>query len=229
MELYNELYEECMHKYMFERTGNVIGIFPGAFKPPHMGHFATALKAATICDKVYMFMSCKDRECETPLDNPYEIVQPKNQKRPDSDRYTNLIRPDSKYRSNLLDVTCEEVDRLTSATIIRNAIALRDANTIFQNIPDIGDDKHKVVDILLENDGVINLDHTLDVWEIYKKHIIDKTNIDKSDIIIKPSFSPSTPVKDTYDLVDSINNDIEAANKTIIKLYVGKEKCKEDG
>ena len=227
MDKYTQVYEKYINKYLLESSSNVVGIFPGAFKPPHMGHFETALKASTLCDKVYIYISCKDRLCETPLEDPSETIHSPVPKKTDSDRYTNLVKKDSKYTTNLMDITCEEVERLTSATILRNAIALRDANTIFENLPDaIDEDKHDVVDILLDNDGSITVEHTLKVWDIYRKHIIKETSMKKSNFIIKSSI-PS-PVKDTYDLVDSINNDIEVANKTIIKLFVGKDKCTDD-
>jgi len=76
------------------------------------------------------------------------------------------------------------------------------------------------------NNGVITADHTLNVWKIYIKHIIERTSMDKSNIKLKISIP--FPIKDTYDLVESINNDIEVANKTIVKLFVGKDKCNDN-
>jgi cytidyltransferase-like protein len=50
-------------KLFFEKVGNFsIGFFPGAFKPPHKGHFQTAVQAAAENDSVVILVSGSDRE-----------------------------------------------------------------------------------------------------------------------------------------------------------------------
>ena len=50
-------------KLFVENTGNFsIGFFPGAFKPPHKGHFHTAVQAAAENDSVVILVSGSDRE-----------------------------------------------------------------------------------------------------------------------------------------------------------------------
>lgn len=50
-------------KLFVESAGNFsIGFFPGAFKPPHKGHFHTAVQAAAENDSVVILVSGSDRE-----------------------------------------------------------------------------------------------------------------------------------------------------------------------
>lgn len=204
-----------MNRYLLEQSGeyNVIGVFPGAFKPPHNGHFQVALQACNSCDEVYIFVSSKER----PLVKP--DIGNKKTGMPDIARYNNIFNSD-KYTSNLLSV--DAVDPIfgeTSATIVRKAVELKDVETIRENLPDeIGNDKDNVVDILLDNNGNITIDHTMAIWGIYKKYLISNSNLSDDDINIQVAV-PS-PVKDTYDLVDRLNGEPEA-NKTAVKLYVG--------
>ena len=60
-----------------------IGVFPGAFKPPHKGHFDTIKKAAQENNIVFVLVSAADRDNITPQDslnvwNIYKPYLPKN-------------------------------------------------------------------------------------------------------------------------------------------------------
>jgi|GEM_PF-3083467 len=60
-----------------------IGLFPGAFKPPHKGHFDTVKKAALENDKVVVLVSAVDRDNITSAEsfsiwNIYKQYLPKN-------------------------------------------------------------------------------------------------------------------------------------------------------
>ena len=60
-------------QFLFEATtGTSIGFFPGAFKPPHKGHFDTAKQAATDNDIAVVLISGSDRDGITTADS-YEI------------------------------------------------------------------------------------------------------------------------------------------------------------
>lgn len=59
-------------QFLKEATGTSIGFFPGAFKPPHKGHFDTARQAATNNDVAVVLVSGIDRDGIT-SDDSYEI------------------------------------------------------------------------------------------------------------------------------------------------------------
>ena len=119
MEQFNQLFKNIL----LEQDMDVfkVGIFPGAFKPPHIGHFTTAYNACKDNDMVYIFVSDKPRPLSTQNKGKAEI--------PDINRYSNIMNSD-KYTSNLLGVQPAGVARMTSATAFRAAISLKDKNTI---------------------------------------------------------------------------------------------------
>ena len=49
-------------EFLTEQSGSTIGFFPGAFKPPHKGHFDTAKQAATNNDAAVILVSKIDRD-----------------------------------------------------------------------------------------------------------------------------------------------------------------------
>lgn len=49
-------------KLFLEQKGSSIGLFPGAFKPPHRGHFDTVKKAAVENNAVVVLVSAIDRD-----------------------------------------------------------------------------------------------------------------------------------------------------------------------
>lgn len=192
-----------------------VGIFPGAFKPPHVGHYTTALNACNDNEKVYIFVSDKPRPLSTQNKGGKEV--------PDSARYGNILKSD-KYTSNLLSVRTAGVARMTSATAFRAAVSVKDKSTIIKNLPE-GADHDQIFSILMQSNdisspsyGYVSVEQTMAIWNIYKQLLIKQSNRSEQDVIIKVS-SPS-PVKDTYDLVDQLNNN-EGAGMTSIRLYVG--------
>ena len=214
MKQFDQLYGRLLSE-QDSRVFNV-GIFPGAFKPPHVGHYATAYNACKNNEKVYIFVSDKPR--------PLSTTSVGNKKEaPDSARYANILKSD-KYTNNLLSVQTAGVARMTSATAFRAAIAIKDKNTIAKNLPE-GADIDRIYKILMGSNeltsptyGHITVDQTMAIWNLYKPLLLQQTGLGENDIIIKVS-TPS-PVKDTYDLVDELNNS-EQAGMTSVKLYVG--------
>jgi cytidyltransferase-like protein len=70
-------------KIFLEQRGYSVGIFPGAFKPPHKGHFDTVKRAATENNDVYVIISAVDRDGITAQNslntwNIYKSYLPKN-------------------------------------------------------------------------------------------------------------------------------------------------------
>lgn len=214
MQRFDKLYGQLLT----EQDANVfkIGIFPGAFKPPHIGHYTTAYNACKHNDKVYIFVSDKPRPLTT---------QNKGNKKevPDSARYANILKSD-KYTNNLLGVQTAGVARMTSATAFRAAVSVKDKNTIAKNIPD-GVDKDQVFNILMQSSdlnnpgyGHITVEQTMTIWSLYKPLLMNLTGKSEEDIIIQ--VSKPSPVKDTYDLVDQLNQSEQASNIGV-RLYVG--------
>jgi len=214
MKQFDKLYGELLSE-QDNRVLN-IGIFPGAFKPPHVGHYMTAYNACKNNEKVYIFVSDKPRPLSTK-----NIAGGKET--PDSARYSNILKSD-KYTNNLLSVQTAGVARMTSATAFRAAIAIKDKNTIAKNLPE-GSDIDRIYSVLMSSNdissptyGHITVDQTMAIWNIYKPLLQQQTGLGEDDLIIKVS-TPS-PVKDTYDLVDQLNKS-EGAGMTSIRLYVG--------
>lgn len=67
MSCYNVLVEKYLRQYIFESVNNRrIGIFAGATKPPHKGHYQAALMASEQNDLTYVLISNTDRDEITP-------------------------------------------------------------------------------------------------------------------------------------------------------------------
>ena len=211
-------FNNTFNRLILEAAGDVnkIGIFPGAFKPPHVGHYTTALNACNNCDEVYIYVSSKSRELST----QNKTAGPKGG---DAARYNNLLNGD-KFSSNLLGVQRADVARMTSASALRAAISIKDKTTIVKNLPEAAD--HDLIfEILMKSNnldnpdyGHITVDQSLMIWDAYKDLLVLQSDLPADKIhIIK---SPGSPVKDTYDLVDNINNS-EWASMTSVHLFVG--------
>ena len=215
MKQFDNLYKQLI----LEQDENVlkIGVFPGAFKPPHIGHFMTAYNACKNNDHVYIFVSDKPRPIST------KATSNNNKEVPDSARYSNILKTD-KYTSNLLGVQTAGVARMTSATAFRTAISVKDKNTITKNIPE-GVDVDKVYNVLMRSNDISNpgyghvtVEQTMTIRQLYRPHLIQLSGIDSDNLSIQ--ISKPSPVKDTYDLVDQLNNS-ENARMTSVSLYVG--------
>ena len=193
-----------------------VGVFPGAFKPPHVGHYTTALNACKVCDEVNIFVSSKARALSTQN-------KAGGTEAPDSARYKNLIHSD-KFTDNMLSVQTAGVARMTSASAFRTAISLKDKNTIMKNVPK-GVDADLIFSILMSSNdidgdgyGHVTIEQTMAIWKLYAGALIQESGIGSDKLNI--NISRISPVKDTYDLVDDINNS-ERASMTSVKLYVG--------
>lgn len=213
MKQFDSLYKSILS----EQDENVfkVGIFPGAFKPPHVGHFTTALNACKNNDRVFIFVSTKSRALTT--------QNVSKQESPDIQRYSNIFKSD-KYTNNLLGVQPAGVARMTSASAFRAAVSVKDKNTIMKNLPQDVDADAVFSILMASNDisnpnyGHITVEQTMAIWNLYKPLLVSRSGLNENDITIKTS-TPS-PVKDTYDLVDRLNKS-KQAQMTSVKLYVG--------
>lgn len=213
-----KVFDILVRNILTESTRDVytVGIFPGAFKPPHVGHYTTALNACKVCDEVNIFVSTKARALSTQNKAGGKDV-------PDSKRYKNLIHSD-KFTSNMLSVQTAGVARMTSASALRVAITAKDKDTIIKNLPK-GVDVDLIFNILMSSNdidgddyGHVTIEQTMAIWRLYAGLLIQESGISSDKLNI--NISSISPVKDTYDLVDSINNS-ERARMTSVKLYVG--------
>ena len=216
-------FEHMYRTLLHERSTDVhkVGIFPGAFKPPHAGHYYTALNACKNNDEVFIFASSKQRALST------QNKSTSSGNDCDSSRYKNLLQSDSKFTSNLLSIRPAECARMTSASAVRAAIAVKDKETILLNLPEgLGEDeKDQVYNILMQSNdissseyGHINKDQMMRIWSIYRELLSREGNTDINNIHI--NISEGSPVRDTYELVEDINNS-DSAREVSIQLYVG--------
>lgn len=223
MNNFNSLYDSII----LEADDNVnkIGVFPGAFKPPHAGHFYTALNACEANDIVYIFASDKSRPLST-------VKSGSKNEGCDSLRYKNLLSPDSKFTTNMLAVKPAECARVTSASALRAAISTKDVQTIYKNLPkEISDsDRQSIYSTDPKSPGILNTSNDVSseyyghvtseqmqsIWKIYIPVLKSLTGGTEINFVI----SKGSPVRDTYELVDSINNS-KQAGMTSVSLYVG--------
>ena len=212
-------FDDIYKKLLTEASSDVrhVGIFPGAFKPPHIGHYYTTLDACKNNDLIYIYVSNKARALSTQNKSGGSGGDC------DMDRYSNFMKND-KYTSNLLSIKPAACARMTSASALRAAITVKDKNTIFKNIPE-SVDQQTVYDILMQSNdissptyGHISIDQTMEIWRLYQAGLIRESG--KSDQQIHILVSQISPVRDTYELVNELNND-EAAGMTSVNLYVG--------
>lgn len=207
-------------------SGKTIGVFPGAFKPPHRGHYLTAEQACKRCDHVIVLMSEKPR-----LIGQNSTLS--NGKDDDDSARWNSLRPGGNVFNKLrhADVTMQQVDRQTSASKLRNnlfelALNKADLQTFTDNIseflPDLDStNTATVVQKLMvkaTTDKVITVVEAKDIWDIYIDNL-NKIYKSTGDGLPRISLriSSKSPVADAYDLV--LNElDQQGVN---IELYVG--------
>lgn len=220
-----------LYSIVQESNYTTIGLFPGAFKPPHRGHYATANIACGVCDVLYIIMSPKHRVVGEPS---------KDLKGPESNKYSGLL-PGGKHHdkySGKLNIELAEVDRLTSASAMRQAI--KSTADVISNTMDISldtqdfityknnieqflpqelspDDTESVVKLLSNapRDLVITADEAADIWRIY----INNLKRSHPNVEIKFVVAKTSPIIDTYDIVDNIYNNVDSM--TNINLYTG--------
>jgi hypothetical protein len=214
-------FEQLYSDIVCEQDGDVhkVGIFPGAFKPPHMGHYYTALNACKNNDLVYIFASKKERALST----QNKTGTSDSVKDCDSDRYDNFMKSD-KFTDNLLSINPAECASMTSASALRAAIAVKDKNTVFKNLPE-NVDRDLIYDILMQsndvsnaNYGHVSIEQTMSIWKIFQEGLIQESGKTNEQILI--NISQISPVRDTYELVDQLNKDVQAS-MTAVNLYVG--------
>jgi hypothetical protein len=152
-------------------NSKTIGIFPGAFKPPHRGHYATAAAACDACDEVYIFMSPKARR----------ICQPsKDTGVPEWHKFKGLL---NKNRPGIR-VELAEVDRQTSASkfrqrILDTSLDKCDIETFTNNIDEYLPEmepvrKQRAVQELMSKsvkDGQITAAEASNIWRLYTSQL----------------------------------------------------------
>lgn len=221
MRLINDSFDQLYS--LTEEKLPTIGIFPGAFKPPHRGHYATAAAACDACDEVRIFMSPK----------PRLICQPsKDTGVPEWHKFKGLLMkplPDIK-------VELAEVDRQTSASkfrqrILDTALDKCDLTTFTDNIDEYLPDlqpaaRESVVTELMSKsvkDGRITAKEAGNIW----RHYVDQLEIEynKRGRIYFETVDQS-PIISTYHFVigdenKGINGLLQKGWKGIVKLYTG--------
>jgi len=204
----------------FDKT---IGILPGAFKPPHRGHFLTAKNACEECDIVFILMSPTSRELGKAS---------KNIAGPESQKYAGLL-PGGKQADDLmtnLHIELAEVDRQTSASSMRARIAsygleLDDNITFLKNIkdflPDLPEEDMLQISgslITTLKDGIISANEAAEVWKVYVKHL-DKVRRHTHVIF---DITAGSPIGSTYELCEQLNQQAEGERATYnVRLYTG--------
>jgi len=216
---------ETLYRDLLVESDDVtsVGVFPGAFKPPHAGHYYTALNACENNQHVFIFASSKSRALSTHNKASGDTDC-------DSDRYKNLIKPDSKFTTNMLSVQPAECSRMTSASAVRAALAIGDQgkDTVIKNLPEGLDVDQKEyiwsvlmrsTDVAHEDFGHITESQMVEIWKIY----VESLKRESGNSNINFSVSTGSPVRDTYELVESINNHDQQFDPghTSVKLYVG--------
>ena len=167
---------DSIYNLIAESTDKTVGLFPGAFKPPHRGHYLTAAMAAKACDVVYIIMSPKERMLgQASADTGV----------PEWKKYAGLLpggKQHEEYKQHL-HMELAEVDRQTSASKMRSSIAqiaamaldINDMDTWQENlrefIPgDLDEDELERFGGLLQKapeDKVITVAEADGIWEIY--------------------------------------------------------------
>lgn len=217
-----------------------MGIFPGAFKPPHIGHFETAKIAcswATGGNKqpgsFFIFASGKSRSLDQ------QNVSGKDAKDCDGARYNNLLAdevPESRgsrnmvrnFRTdNLLSIQSATCARLGSASAVRTALREQDRGGVESMLPKELDQtqRDQIWKVLTpsiepggEKFGHIDAEQMTFIWRIY----IDTLQSLFSKCDIEFDLAPGSPVTDTYELVDAINKgELGSPENISINLYVG--------
>ena len=217
MNNFNALFGEIL----CENTGGYgVGIFPGAFKPPHKGHFHTALNACKVNNEVHILLSSTSRQIESLLQNKQKDKS--NVSACDSSRYDYFFNG----RMGDLRLNIERADcaRETSASLVRGSLhpATQDWTTIRESLPrEIGDrDIQKVEGILsaASKKREIDLETSKGIWDIYLPHLARLSGRSPEDV--KLTISPGSPVRETFELVEQLNKEANAESITV-RLYVG--------
>lgn len=236
-------FDQLADRLLYEAVdGRTIGFFPGAFKPPHVGHYETARSACEACDEVYVLVSPKSRDLNT-RNIAVTSTDSGDVKDCDASRYMSF-KSSTKYTGNLNSINIEPCARLSSASGMRAAISTEDRDTIRDNLP-TGVDVNKITDILFqsldaekfpENFGKVTIDQTILIWKQFARLLVQNTNISPENLHI--ITTKGSPVTLTYEMVYRLNGNpnefgdteqeqqklrevVERANRTNVLLYVG--------
>lgn len=201
LETFDSVYDIILENDASARVKK-IGIFPGAFKPPHRGHYNTAASACSQCNEVYIIMSPKERLiCQKSKDTGL----------PEWEKFKSLL-PGGKTHEKLNNAQVElaEVDRQTSASkfrarILDTALDSCDLKTFTSNIveflPDVDENsKNRIAATLMGDcvkDGVITSREAEEIWSVY----IEQLRRDYADVTIHFTIADISPIIDTHDLV----------------------------
>lgn len=202
-------------------SGKTIGVFPGAFKPPHRGHFATAASACSECDEVNIIMSPKERL----------LTQvSKDLGKPEKTKYGGLMDGGNTHNNIKSKVKIEvaEVDRLTSASEMRASICdqsygIDDMQTFQRCMNDFLPDEltperqQQVISSLHKArlDDTITPKEASSIWNIY----IDQLKDLYKNVNIKFTMSDISPIADTYAFALKLFD--ETQEQVTLRLYTG--------
>jgi hypothetical protein len=224
LKTYNRFEDLLTSRFIEEEQewNRTIGIFPGAFKPPHRGHYLTAARACEACDVVYILMSDQPRV----LGKPSKTVSG-----PESQKYAGLLG-DGKFANEYmsgLNIRLAEVDRETSASEMRAKIAdyglgLHDNITFLDSIkeflPDMSEeDLLAISDHLQETlkDGQITAREAELVWQRYIRSLEEKYKA-----IVEFDVTRGSPIRATYDLCKMLSEEADAREEIYdVLLYTG--------
>lgn len=227
LNLHNNTFDSLYSLISEDSSGKTIGLFPGAFKPPHRGHYLTAAMAAKACDVVYIIMSPKERMLgQASADTGV----------PEWKKYSGLLpggKQHAQYQKHL-NMELAEVDRQTSASKMRVAISniaatalnINDMDTWEENLSSfIPDDLERseleeVISLLRKapEDKVITVEEADGIWAIYLNVL--RRRFPNTTIEFK--IAEISPIKTAYDLAEEIYNDASlAGDHYTLKLYTG--------
>ena len=207
-----------------EINDRVAGIFPGAFKPPHAGHYHTALQAAKQCDTLFILMS----------DTPRQLAKDNSSsEQADWERYKSIL-PGGKLADKLTNIRVELAQCMrpvldgkpASASRLRREIAgyafdHLDFNTFSDNtrsfIPNSLTEEEQVAVakkmVKHAQDNIVDAYESAEIWGTYINHLTQETG---TDIVFE--ILQGSPVAMSYQVVDTIN---ENNTFDLVKLFVG--------
>lgn len=221
---FNDLYLEA-------RGSSTAGVFPGAFKPPHKGHYHTALQAALNggIDTLFILMSDTPRTLET---------NNTGNNTPDWKRYSGLLPGgrqhaefDGKIQIELAE--CERPDiggKPASASNLRAKITQfalhnQDIKTFMDNAnefipPELAPEaKVEVAKHMVKHaqDGIVDAYEAAQIWEKYYIPLIEQHG--GANIVFE--ILQGSPVGYTYEVIRTM---VEMQTYDKVKLFVGCEK-----
>lgn len=143
--------------YIYEQSEKVlrVGLYPGAYKPPHIGHYQAAVNALSKNDVVFVLMSgqCRGQdECQVTGDQSEAIWDIYKQDIGDPDlhvvRVDNSIDPDTGGISTVITATYDIVHLLNNSGIFEPSSRFTQphptSRKIYDKLKGMGSDKFEV-------------------------------------------------------------------------------------